>query len=72
MLTVAQLYWGGGAHMLKVRLDTFHALPRISRLVKKSHRAFKTSMARLRGACYIVNLEAIQEASGFDVTCSDQ
>ena len=69
MLTVAQLHQGGDPHMLKVRLDTFHALPRISRLVKKSHGAFKPSMAWLRDACYIVNLEAIQEASGFDVTC---
>ena len=55
--------------MLKVRLGTFHALPRISRLVKKSHGAFKPSMAWLRDACYIVKLEDNKEASGFDVTC---
>ena len=60
---------GGGPHMLKVRLDTFHALPRISCLVKKSHRSFKPSMTWLRDACYIVNLEDIEEASGFNVTC---
>ena len=68
-MIVTQLYQRGGPHMLKVRLDTFHALPRISRLVKKSHGAFKPSMAWLRNACYIVYLEAIKEASGFDVTC---
>ena len=55
--------------MLKVRLDIFHALQRISRLVKKSHGAFKPFMARLRDACFIVNLEDIEEASAFDVTC---
>ena len=53
--------------MLKGRLDALHALPRISRLVKKSHGASKPSMAWLRDACYIVNLEDIKEASGFDV-----
>ena len=53
--------------MLKVRLDTFHALRRISRRVKKSHGTFKPSMAWLRYACYIVNLEDINEAIGFDV-----
>eukprot|EP00904_Undaria_pinnatifida_P013878 jgi/Undpi1/9620/HiC_scaffold_27.g12076.m1 len=52
---------GGGPNMLKGRLDTFHALPRISRLVKKSHGAFKPSMAWLRDSCYIVNLEDIKE-----------
>ena len=55
--------------MLKVRLDTFHALPRISRLVKKSHGAFKPSMAWLRDAYYIVNPEDNKEARGFDVVC---
>ena len=55
--------------MLKVRLDTFHALPNISRLVKKSNGAFKPSMAWLRDACNIVNLEDNKDASGFDVTC---
>ena len=45
MLIVAQLYQGCGPNMLKGRLHTFHALPRISRLVKKSHGGFKTSMA---------------------------
>ena len=69
MLIAAQPYQRGGPHMLKVRLDTFHALPRLSRLMKKSHGVFKTSMAWLRDACYFVNLEAIQEASGFEVTC---
>ena len=37
--------------------------------MKKSHGAFKPSMAWLRDACYIVNLEDMKEASGFDVTC---
>ena len=60
---------GDGPNMLKGRLDTFHALPRISRPVKKIHGAFKPSMAWLRDACYIVNLEDIEEAIGFDVTC---
>ena len=69
MLVVTQLHQGGGPNMLKGRLDTFHALPRISRLVKKSHGAFKPSMAWLRDSCYIVNLEDIKEAIGFDVTC---
>ena len=69
MLIVAQLHQGGGPNMLNGRPDTFHALPRISRLVKRSHGAFKPSMAWLRNACYIVNLEDIKEASGFDVTC---
>ena len=55
--------------MLKVCLDTFHALPRISFLVKKIHGAFKPSNAWLRDASYIVNLQDIQEASGLDVTC---
>ena len=55
--------------MLKGRPLTFYALPRISRLVKKSHGAFKPSMAWLRDACSIVNLEDTMEASGFDVTC---
>ena len=55
--------------MLTGRLDTFHALPRISRRVKKSRDAYKPSMAWLKDACYIVNLEDIKEASGFDVTC---
>ena len=55
--------------MIKGRLDTFHALPRVSRLVKKNPAAFKPSMPWLRDACYIVNLEDIKEASGFDITC---
>ena len=55
--------------MLEVRLDTFHALSPISRLAKKSRGAFKPSMAWLRDACYIVNLEDIKEASALDVTC---
>ena len=69
MLVVAQLCQGGGQHMLKGGLDTFHARSRTSRLVKKSHGDFKPSMAWLRDACYIVNLEDIKEARGFDVTC---
>ena len=68
MLIVAQLYQGDGPHMLKVRLDTFHALPRMSCLVKKSQGAFKPSIAWLSDACYIVNLKYIKEASNFDVT----
>ena len=55
--------------MLKIRLDIFHALPRISRPVKNSRGAFKPFMARLRDACFIVNLEDIKEASDFDATC---
>ena len=69
MLIVAQLYQSIGPHILKVRLDTFHALPRMSRLANRSHGAFKPSMDWLRAACYIVNLEAIRDATGFDVTC---
>ncbi|CAN0585127.1 unnamed protein product, partial [Laminaria digitata] len=45
-----------------VRLDLFHGLQRISRLVKKSHGAFKPFMARLRDACFIVNRDDIAEA----------
>lgn len=54
--------------MLKVRLDIFHALQRLSRLLKKSHGAFRPFMARLRDACFIVNLADIEEASVPDVT----
>ncbi|CAN0310195.1 unnamed protein product, partial [Laminaria digitata] len=52
-----------GMRMPKVRLDVFHALQRISRLVKKNHGAFKPFMARLRDAFFIVNSEDIKEAS---------
>ncbi|CAM9376638.1 unnamed protein product [Sphacelaria rigidula] len=48
--------------MLKVRLDIFHALQRLSRLLKKSHGAFRPFMARLRDACFIVNLADNKEA----------
>lgn len=54
--------------MLKVRLDIFHALQRISRLLKKSHGAFRPFMARLRDACFIVNLADVKEASVVVVT----
>ena len=54
--------------MLQGFSDVLHALPRMSRLVK-SHGAFKPPMAWLRDTCYIVNLEDIKEASGFDATC---
>ncbi|CAB1117108.1 unnamed protein product [Ectocarpus sp. CCAP 1310/34] len=57
-------YWvGNGESALKVRLDIFHALQRVSKLCKKSHGAFKPFMARLRDACFIVNLDDIKEAS---------
>lgn len=56
--------------MLKVRLDIFHALQRISRLVKKSHGAFRPFMARLRDACFVVNRDDILEASVVGVVCS--
>lgn len=46
--------------MLAVRLDIFHALNRISRLMKKGHGGFKAFMARLRDACFEVNLEDIR------------
>ena len=69
MLIVANCIRGGGPNMLKGRLDTSHALPRISRLLKKIHGAFKLSMAWLRDACYIVGLEDIKDASGFYVAC---
>ncbi|CAM9149525.1 unnamed protein product [Sphacelaria rigidula] len=49
--------------MLRVRLGIFHALQRLSRLLKKSHGAFRPFMARLRDACFIVNLADIKEAS---------
>lgn len=58
---------GNGQSALKVRLDIFHALQRISRLCKKSHGAFKPFMARLRDACFIVNLDDIKEASAVGV-----
>ncbi|CAN0113688.1 unnamed protein product [Laminaria digitata] len=63
--------------MAKVRLNVFHALQRISRLVKKNHGAFNPFgapyrdqnndnfgpfMARLRDAFFIVNSEDIKEA----------
>lgn len=48
-------------HVLKVRLDIFHALQRISRLVKKSHGAHRTFMSRLRDACFVVNKDDIRE-----------
>lgn len=44
-------------------LDIFHALDRISKLLTKTHGAFKPSMAPLREACFIVNLDDIKEAS---------
>lgn len=56
-------------HMLKVRLDIFHALQRISRLVKKSHGAHRTFMSRLRDACFIVNKDDIREVSVVGVIC---
>ena len=60
-----------GPLMLKVRLDTFRVLPRISRLVKKSHdTCSKPFMAWLRDACYIVVPEDTKEASEFVVTCA--
>ena len=75
VLTFAQLFQGvaevsqrDGMRMPKVRLDIFHALQRISRLVKKNHGAFKPFMARLRDACFIVNSEDIKEASFVDIT----
>lgn len=49
--------------VIAVRLDLFHGLQRISRLVKKTHGAFRPFMARLRDACFIVNQEDIAEAS---------
>lgn len=58
---------GNGESALKVRLDVFHALQRVSKLCKKSHGAFKPFMARLRDACFIVNLDDIKEASVVDV-----
>lgn len=48
--------------MFPVRLDLFHALNRISRVVKKSHGAFKPFMARLRDACFLVNRDDVQQA----------
>ncbi|CAB1102728.1 unnamed protein product [Ectocarpus sp. CCAP 1310/34] len=60
-------YWvGNGESALKVRLDIFHALQRVSKLCKKSHGAFKPFMARLRDACFIVNLDDIKEASAVE------
>lgn len=58
---------GGGEPALNVRLDIFHALQRISKLCKTKHGAFKPFMARLRDACFIVNLDDIKEASAVDV-----
>ena len=58
-----------GMRMPKVRLDIFHALQPLSRLVKKNHGAFKPFMARLRDVCFIVNSEDIREASFVDVAC---
>ncbi|CAN0563852.1 unnamed protein product, partial [Laminaria digitata] len=53
---IAQLSQGDGVRMpQRVRLDIFHALQRISRLVKKNHGAFKPFMARLRDAFFILN-----------------
>lgn len=57
----ADCFQGGDRSTLKVCLDIFHALQRISKLLKKSHGAFKPFMARLRDACFIVNLDDIKE-----------
>ena len=57
---------GGYEPALNVRLDIFHALQRISKLCKSKHGAFKPFMARLRDACFIVNLDDIKEASVVD------
>ena len=56
--------------MLKVRLDMFHALQRISRLGKKGHGAFRAFMARLRDACFIVNQDDVAEASNNDLSAA--
>lgn len=58
---------GNGQSALKVRLDIFPALQRISKPYKRSHGAFKLFMARLRNACFIIHLDAIKEASTVDV-----
>lgn len=49
--------------MFSIRLDVFHALNRISRVVKKGHGAFKPFMARLRDACFLVNRDDVSQAS---------
>ena len=56
--------------MPKVRLDVFHALRRISRLVEKNRGAFKPFMARLRDAFFIVNSEDVKETSFVEVICA--
>ena len=38
--------------------------------MKKNQGAFKPFMARLRDACFIVNLDDVKEASFVDVTCN--
>ena len=59
---VAQLSLRDGVRMPKVRLDVFHALQRILRLVK-NHGEFNPFMARLRDAFFILNSDDIKEAS---------
>lgn len=61
---------GGCEPALKVRLDIFHALQRISKLCINKHGAFKPFMARLRDACFIVNLDDIKEASALLMSSS--
>lgn len=63
----ANCFQGGYEPALKVRLDVFHALQRISKPCINKHGAFKSFMARLRDACFIVNLDGIKEASAVGV-----
>ena len=57
--------------MLKVRLDIFHALQRISRLLKKSRGAFQAILGSIKRRVFHVNLPDIKEASVVDVTPTD-
>lgn len=45
---------------VNMRLDIFHALNRIARVLKKSHGAFCTFMAKLRDAFFLVCLEDME------------
>ncbi|CBN79572.1 hypothetical protein Esi_0011_0164 [Ectocarpus siliculosus] len=58
---------GNGQSALKVRLDIFHGLQRVSKLCKKSHGAFRPFMARLRDAllhCQLDDIKEVEQALG--------
>ena len=59
-----------GGKVFAVRLDLFHALKRISRVIKKKHGAFRPFMARLRDACFLINKDDIEQLSTTGAICA--